>query len=337
MLRKCIVGVFVFLLVGSGLFLWSSEKRTPRIEKHNYPEVSVAAEGRVAVKPDQRAVLSAEISGRIEKLHVDNLSPVKKGQVLVTLYNADLAESIRQHEAMHQKALSSFTELANGFRREDVQQAEAILKRAEANLELAQLNEKRDQQLAETGVISSSRYDATLAELKRAKAEQEASREQYNKMLTGNRAEIIAAAKSEMLAEKHAVDSLKGVYDKTIIRSPLDGIVILRYKNASEFAEIGDPILEVANLSEMIVEGEVNEIDAGHVARGAFTVVTSDAFPGQTFAAQVYEVSAALKKRVSDPDDPSVIIDQKILPIKVKFLKTGPLKLGMKVDLKISM
>lgn len=112
--------------------------------------------------------------------------------------------------------------------------------------------------------------------------------------------------------------------------------MILRYKNASEFAEIGDPILEVANLSEMIVEGEVNEIDAGRVVRGASAVVTSDAFPGQTFPAQVYEVSAALKKRVSDPDDPSVIIDQEILPIKVKFLKTVPLKLGMKVDLKIS-
>jgi multidrug resistance efflux pump len=132
------------------------------------------------------------------------------------------------------------------------------------------------------------------------------------------------------------LESLKATYEKTFVRSPLDGIVIRRYRNASEFADVGDPIVEVADLSDLIVEADVNEIDVGKVRTGQRVTITTDAFPGTTFSGEVYEVGAALKQRESEPQDPSVVVDQKILPIKVRFLKRAPLKLGMKVDLKIS-
>jgi multidrug resistance efflux pump len=109
----------------------------------------------------------------------------------------------------------------------------------------------------------------------------------------------------------------------------------MRYKNASEFADIGQPVLEVADLSEMIVEGEINEMDAGRVRDNQKVIITSDAYPGKKFVGELYEVSMTLKRRQNDPEDPSVIIDQKVLPVKVKFLEEVPLRLGMKVDLKI--
>jgi len=160
-------------------------------------------------------------------------------------------------------------------------------------------------------------------------------REKHRKMQEGERKEVIDAAKAEMLSQSYALASLKASYEKTLIRSPLDGIVIMRYRNASEFADVGNPIVEVANLSDIIVEADINELDAGKVRTGLNASVTSDAFPGKSFSGRVYEVSAALKKRESDPEDPSVVVDQKILPVKVQFLQSVPLKLGMKVDLKI--
>jgi HlyD family secretion protein len=141
--------------------------------------------------------------------------------------------------------------------------------------------------------------------------------------------------KSQMVSQKYALESLKAEYDKTLIRSPLDGIVILRYRNVSEFADVGDPILEVADLSEIIAEGDVNEMDAGSVTTGQRVVITSDAYPGKQYRGEVYEVSESLKRRNNDPDDPAVVVDQKILPIKVRFLEPVPLKLGMKVDLRM--
>ncbi len=332
MRRVLTTGIVLFLFTGVWL-LWSDEERVPAA---TVPAPgSVAAEGRVTVKPDQRALLSAEIAGRIEKILVDNLSPVQKGQILAVQYNADLEQRILQTEASFKMAEARYHELSSGYRVEEIQEAAANVKRAESELELARRNQERDGMLLVEEVISQSRYDAVVAERKMAAASLKAAEERHRKLEQGERKEVIAAASAEMMSQKYALESLKATYEKTILRSPLDGIVIRRYLNVSEFADVAAPILEVANLSEMIVEGEINEMDAGEVKKGMKALVTSDAFPDQQFQAQVYEVSAALRNRNSDPEDPSVIVDQKILPVKVRFLQDVPLKLGMRVDLKI--
>jgi HlyD family secretion protein len=337
MSRKLITVTTAIVLILGGLWLWPNETQKPRPIPSSAEQASyVAAEGRISVKPDHRAVLSAEVAGRIEKILVDNLSPVHQGQVLAVIYNADMGNRIRQTQASYQSAKSDYLELANGSRIEDVQEAAANVRKAQADLELAEQNETRDHQLLQEGVIARSRYDATIAELKRAKSALEAAQQSYDRIHNGARHESIDAAQARMVSEQFAADSLKASYAKTEIRSPLDGIVIVRYRNVSEFADVGDPILEVADLSQLIVDAEINETDAGRVRNGQKAVVTTDAFPGREFAARVYEVSQALRKRTQDPDDPAVVVDQKILPVKVEFLQPVPVKLGMKVYLKIA-
>ncbi|MCI0445357.1 efflux RND transporter periplasmic adaptor subunit [bacterium] len=335
MWRKILLFAFIPSLITSSIFFLSGEEKkgSKKIDQNQLKVVG--AEGRVTVKPDRRAVLAAEVAGRVDKIFVDNLMHVKKGQLLAMLYNADLEDRIRETEARFNKARASYLELANGSRREDVQEAAAHMRRADAALELAQRNEARDKQLFDEGVIARSRYDVTAAELKQAQADREAAAERFAKMSAGERDEIIDANHAEMIAQKYALESLKATHEKTLIRSPLDGIVIMRYRNVSEFADIGQPVLEVADLSEMIVEGEVNEMDAGRVRDGQKVIVLSDAYPGKKFHGELYEVSVTVKRRQEDPEDPSVIIDQKVLPVKVRFLERVPLRLGMKVDLKI--
>lgn len=332
MRKVWIIAIGISLLLG-GLLLWPVEEQAPA--QNASPLRYVAAEGRIAVKPDQRAVLAAEVAGRIDQILVDNLMPVKKGQVLAVLSNDDSQKRIHQTEASYQRAAAYFAELSNGSRPEDISEAEADLRKAEADRDVAKSDEDRDRKLVEDGVIARSKYDHTLAELRGSESQLKAAQERYLRVLKGPRAEAVEGARAEMASQKYALESLKATYDKTFIRSPLDGIVIQRYRNASEFADAGDPIIEVANLSEMIVEAEVNETDSGKVLPNQKVVVTSDAFPGQTFDAHTYEVSASLRKRSSDPDDPAVVVDQKILPAKVRFEQAVPLKLGMKVDLKI--
>lgn len=335
MWRKLATISIVLFIITSGLAFWSGAEKSSARGAAPAPPLYVAAEGRVAVQPDRRAVLSAEVSGRIDRLLVDNLSPVQKGDLLVVLYNADLERRIRETEALYHRAEARYQELANGSRREDIAEGAADVQKAEAGVELAGNNEQRDRKLFDEGVVAHAKLDASVAEWKRAESELKAARERYSRLVQGERVETIQAAKSEMMSQQFAFDALKAAYQKTVIRSPLNGIVILRYRNAAEFADVGDPIVEVADLSEIIVEGDINEMDAGKVFSGQRAIVTSDAFPGQKFPGQVYEVSEALKNRVSDPEDPAIVVDQKILPVKIRLSEKAPLKLGMKVDLKI--
>lgn len=334
MWRKLLISMVVVSLVAGAVILWSGEQKNTRPETP--PPHFVAAEGRVAVKPDHRAVLSAEVAGRVDRMLVDNLSPVKKGQVLAELYSADLKQRILETEEMLRRAEAVYAEAESGSRQEDIQEASANVQRAEAALELAQNNEERDRKLRDEGVVAQSRYDATASEYRQASSELRAAQERFRRVSSGERRETVEAARAQMASQKYALEALKAHYEKSFVRSPLDGIVILRYRNVSEFADVGDPIVEVADLSEMIVEGDVNEMDAGEVSAGQKVVVTTDAYPGLQFAAEVYEVSASLKRRTTDPEDPAVVVDQKILPVKVRFMHAVPLKLGMKVDLKIT-
>jgi multidrug resistance efflux pump len=333
-MRKIVITTIVLcFLTGVWLLMSSGEPSQVNVSPRN-AEI-IAAEGRVGVKPDRRALLSAEVAGRVEQVLVDNLQQVKKGQLLAVQYNADLANRLQQTDEAYRMAQARYQELASGYRTEEIQEAAAQVQKAESDLELAERNEARDHELMLQEVIAESRYDTTIAERKKAEAELNASRERYKKLMQGERKETVEAARAEMMSQKYALESLKATYEKTFLRSPLDGIVIRRYLNASEFADIAKPVVEVADLSEKIVEGEINEMDAGRIREGLKAIVTSDAYPGRQFQAEVYEVSQALKPRNSDPENPAVIVDQKILPVKVKFLEPPPLKLGMRVDLKI--
>jgi multidrug resistance efflux pump len=332
-MRKIAATAIVLFFFAGIWYLWSGEEQsTPPPQKIS---TTISAEGRVAVKPDRRALLSAEVAGRIEQVLVDNLQPVKKGQLLAVQYNADLRNRILQTEEAYRMSEARYRELASGYRSEEIEEAAAQVRKAEADLELSKRNEERDRELVIQEVVSKSKFDATIAERKSAEAELAAANERYKKYLQGERQGTIAAAKAEMMSQKFALDSLKATYEKTFLKSPLDGIVIRRYLNASEFADLAAPVVEVANLTDMIIEGEINEMDAGRVSQGLQAIVTSDAFPDRQFQAEVYEVSQALKTRNSDPENPAVIVDQKILPVKVRFLQEVPLKLGMRVDLKI--
>ncbi len=332
-MRKIIAITIVLFLSAGAWFLWSGEEK-PANPQPRVPD-SLSAEGRIAVQPDRRALLSAEMAGRIEKMFVDNLAPVQKGQILAVQYNADLQNRILQTEESYRMAEARYRELASGYRIEEVDEASADVRKAESELELARQNEDRDRRLFLEQVVAQSRYDATIAERKSAEAGLAAVQERFKKYSRGARKETIAAAHADMMSQKFALDSLKATYEKTFLKSPLDGIVIRRYLNTFEFADTATPVVEVADLSEMIVEAEINEMDAGRITHGLKAIVTSDAYPNRTFQAQIYEVSEALKSRTSDPEDPAVIVDQKILPVKVKFLQEVPLKLGMRVDLKI--
>ncbi len=97
---------------------------------------------------------------------------------------------------------------------------------------------------------------------------------------------------------KQAVASVKETNDalaRTVISSPIDGIVIQKNKEVGEIA-LGsqfqeDVIMVVAQLSEMEVRIDVNENDIVEVEEGDTTSVEIDAFPDTTFLAMVSDIS----------------------------------------------
>ena len=84
-------------------------------------------------------------------------------------------------------------------------------------------------------------------------------------------------------------------YDKTIIRAPIDGIVLRRFRKSGE--AVGNlpptPILELGARGPLRVRAEVDEADLGHLSVGQRVYVKASAFGDQRFDGVVVRQRAA--------------------------------------------
>jgi HlyD family secretion protein len=217
--------------------------------------------------------VSSQLSGQIAKLYADHNSIVRADQPLAALDSASFEMAVRQATANVALAQAQYEESKANIESANARHAEAL----------------RDLQvkaaLAKTGGVAmleaeraQSNADALAAELSATKA-----REQ------GNLA-AIAVARANL--ERAQLD-----LQRTMIRSPIDGIVILRSVALGQTvaATLQAPTLFTIarNLSDMRVYAAVSEADIGAVREGQQALFTVDSYPGRTFQGRVLEIRKA--------------------------------------------
>ena len=160
-------------------------------------------------------------------------------------------------------------QLDEEFYRATVEQAESGLKFAKAAYEKAKSEYERYQKLFEGNLASQSELDIYRSSYQQASANVEQGDAQL----------------------KQAKDNLS----KTIIYSPMDGIVSQLNKKLGEMAMGSnftlDVIMTVADLSKMQAEAEIDENDVVNVSLNDSSRVAVDAFPDITFFGRVSEIA----------------------------------------------
>ena len=197
------------------------------------------------LNPVLNVQVGSQISGMIAKLFADYNSLVKSGQI------------VAQIDPSTYKAT--------------MMQAEGDLASAKAALELAQVSEKRSQELRAQNATPQSNLDQAVATLHQAEANV--------KIKEGS----LAQAKVNL--------------DRCTITSPIDGIVISRNVDVGQTvaASLQAPVIfTIANdLAKMQIDANVAEADVGAVEVGQDVEFTVDAFPSRTFQGRVVQVRNA--------------------------------------------
>jgi HlyD family secretion protein len=143
------------------------------------------------------------------------------------------------------------------------------------------------------------------------------------------------SARARLASAAAEVRRLEALVEKTVITAPIDGVVITRHAHAGESLESGNPIVTVANLDKVRVEAEIDEYDTARIHLGAPVDVSAEGF-GRTWRGTIEEIPDAVVNRRLKPQDPSKPIDTRVLLVKVAFAEETPLKLGQRVEVKIS-
>ncbi|HYC59125.1 MAG TPA: efflux RND transporter periplasmic adaptor subunit [Thermoanaerobaculia bacterium] len=143
------------------------------------------------------------------------------------------------------------------------------------------------------------------------------------------------SARARAASAAAEVRRLEALVEKTVITAPIDGVVITRHVHAGETIDTGDAIVTVADLRKTRVEAEIDEFDTARVRLGAPVEVTAEGF-GRTWRGTIEEIPDAVVNRRLNPQDPAKPIDTRVLLVKVAFAEQTPLKLGQRVEVRIS-
>jgi HlyD family secretion protein len=284
-----VLAVLVVLALAAGGYAWLRARgggaeqalRTARIERGPLQAV-VAASGTLnAVTTVQ---VGSQISGQVKEIYADFNTSVKKDQVIARIDPATFELRVAQAGADLDAARS-----AVAVARSTLAAQQAELARVRVNLADAQRDYERKRSLVEQKFISP-------ADLDKARTVLDATREQLNAVqaqIGVNQSQVssaLAAVKQrESLLRQAQVD-----LERTIIRAPVDGTVILRNIDAGQTvaASLQAPVLFTIaqDLRDMQVEAAIDEADVGRLRVGQRATFTVDAFPRRSFNGEIRQI-----------------------------------------------
>ncbi len=142
------------------------------------------------------------------------------------------------------------------------------------------------------------------------------------------------AARARRASASAEVARLEALVAKTVLTSPIDGVVIDQPVHAGETVASGDAILTVADLGKTRIEAEIDEYDVARMKLGATVTINAEGFD-HAWRGTIEEIPDSVVNRRLKPQDPSKPMDTRVLLVKVAFAEPTPLKLGQRVEVKI--
>jgi HlyD family secretion protein len=318
-------------------------------------KVAVTALGRLQPQ-DKITYLSApnSINGvRVEKLLIKEGDNVKKGQVLAYLEN--YARSQAAIQQAFDKLLIARAKLAqvkagaktgdinaqkatitrlNSQLQGDIAAQVATINRIRAEVENAQKESNRYQQLFKDGAISASIVDSknltlktTQQQLKEAQATLKRTENTLEDQLKEAKSKLnsikevrsvdVELAESEVKSAETAIKQAKADHDLTYISSTIDGKILrINARNGEIISTAG--FAEIGNTSQMQVLAEVYQTDIQNIRLGQKAKITSTTFPGQ-LQGTVREIGWQVNQQGIFSINPNSDADRRVIEVKISI------------------
>jgi HlyD family secretion protein len=228
--------------------------------------------------------VGSQISGQVKDIYADFNTPVKKGQVIARLDPANFELRVNQTRADLDAAESAVAAARSSLVAQQAEFGRVKIALGDAERDLSRkrmLADKKFVSPAELGKATVAR-DGTREQLKAVQAQIEVSQAQVQSA-------IAAVKQRDSLLRQAEVD-----LERTVIRSPVDGTVVLRNVAAGQTvaASRQAPVLFTIaqDLRDMQVEAAVDEADVGRLRVGLPATFAVDAFPRRSFNGEIREI-----------------------------------------------
>jgi membrane fusion protein (multidrug efflux system) len=254
------------------------------------------------------ALVTAEIEGPVAAVNVVDSQAVQRGDILVVIDDTDTKLALRQAEA-------------------DLARAQAQVVSATADLERSSIDLQRRQALVESGSVSGDELTHVVNEASNARASLNAAR--------------AAVAQTQARVDKANVD-----LGRTVIRSPVDGVIARREVQLGQRVQPSTPLLSVVPVAEMYVNANFKEVQLKRVRAGQSVELESDLYGRKVAFHGVVEgfnggTGAAFALIPAQNATGNWIKVVQRLPVRIRLdsneLAAHPLRVGLSMDAKVDL
>jgi HlyD family secretion protein len=337
---------YIFLIAGIAFVLSVSLVVTAARSRANAAQAAAAFVAQAApvwiagpgrIEPWSEDIkIGSELSGKLRSVKVEEGDAIHRGQVLAVLENDDYLAQVRSAEAQVLAKEATLRKVVNGARTQERAEAFSSANEAKAVLDNARSEMERRQKLFAAGVISREELDRFAREYDVAKAKYQEASEHHSLVDDQAREEDRSFAEADLRLAQAQLQEARARYDKTLIKSPIDGTVLRKHhrngESVSNSSTAPDPILTIGDKQVLRVRVDVDETDVNKVRVGQKAYVTADAFGKQRFWGHVVRVGEQLGPKNVRTDEPTEKVDRKILETLVELDRGIQLPVGLRVD-----
>jgi HlyD family secretion protein len=263
------------------------------------------------IEPVNNFEAHAPISTSVRHIYVKEGDAVKKGELLLTLDDADARAQAARAQTLLRAAMADMGAAERGGNQEEVLGLQAQLVKAGTDRESAQRNLDALKKLEQEGAASAGEVREAENVLAAADAQLTFLRQKQKKRYSNAELARVDAQRTEAQA---TYDAAQDVLSKSNVRAPFDGTVYSLPAKQGGFVAAGDLLLQVADLRTVLVRAFVDEPDVGRLSPGKPIEITWDAVPGRVWHSTVTAVPSTVKLRGSrNVGETTSIVDNKDL------------------------
>lgn len=253
-------------------------------------------------------LVAAENTAKIMKLDVVEGSQLQKNEVVG-----------------YQDTIPLHLKKQNLIAKKEVIQANSTSVLAEINvlsarLKTAKINRNRIEQMISDGAATQQQLDNIQGDIN-------ALLQQINSVKSKN-----SSVLTEFQLIEIQLQELEDLLQKSIIKSPINGRVLNTYAEASEVAQYGKPLFEIANLSTLEIRAYISEPQLTNFDLGDKVEVKVDSQDGMlTYEGNITWISdeAEFTPKIIQTKEERVAL---VYAIKVEVKNDGKLKIGMPAE-----
>jgi multidrug efflux pump subunit AcrA (membrane-fusion protein) len=220
------------------------------------------------VFPLEQATVAPKITSNVKKFYVQRGTPVKKGQLVAELENADLSASAEASKGEYEIAESTYVMTVGAGLPQQIQKAELDAAAAKSAFDAQEKIYESRKQLLQQGAIPRRDVDAAEVAVAQARSQNEQAQKQLADLQRLGKDQLLKSAQGSKESAEGKYRGAAAQLSYSLIKSPIDGVVTDRPLYEGDLATANQPMLTVMNLSRLIAKAHIPQVEAAQLRVG---------------------------------------------------------------------